>query len=127
VQPDRDAVQVVPVGELDIATVDRLRAAVEELVAVGFERVVIDLRELVFIDCSGLRLLRALYDGARRDDWRLALIQGPAPVRRLFAMTETLALLPFVAPPPPRRLRRAGSMAALERRGRRGRRPRSQH
>ncbi|MEA2191847.1 MAG: anti-sigma factor antagonist, partial [Solirubrobacteraceae bacterium] len=101
-QPDRDAVRVVPVGELDIATVDRLRAAVEELVAVGFERVVIDLRELVFIDCSGLWLLRALYDGARRDDWRLALIQGPAPVRRLFAVTETLALLPFVAPPPPR-------------------------
>jgi len=127
VQPDRDAVQVVPVGELDIATVDRLRAAVAELVAVGFERVVIDLRQLVFIDCAGLRLLRGLHDGAVQDGWRLMLIQGPAPVRRLFAMTHTLDLLPFVPSPPPRRLRRASSMAAIERRGRRGRRPRSQH
>lgn len=127
VQPDRGAVHVVPVGELDIATVDRLRAAVAELVAVGFERVVVDLRQLVFIDCAGLRLLRELHDGAPQDGWCLTLIQGPAPVRRLFAMTDTLDLLPFAALPAPRRPRRASSVAAIERRGRRRRRPRSQH
>jgi len=77
VQPDRASVRVAPIGELDLATVDRLHATVEELVAAGFERVVIDLRELVFIDCAGMR--RAVRAGrAQRDaGWRLALIQGP--------------------------------------------------
>ena len=48
VQPDRASVRVAPIGELDFATVDRLHATVEELVAAGFERVVIDLRAVSY-------------------------------------------------------------------------------
>jgi len=113
VQPDRRAV--------------RLHATVEYLVAVGFERVVIDLRELVFIDCAGLRLLCALEEGARDDGWRLAVIQGSAAVRRLFALTDTLGVLPFLASPPARRMRRAIAPGLGARAERSRRRPRSQH
>jgi len=98
VQPEREAVHVSPVGELDIATVGALRGEVEELIAAGFGRVVIDLRGLRFIGCAGLKLLRALDVAARRDGWGLALIQGPAAVRRLFALTATLDALPFASP-----------------------------
>jgi len=127
VQSDRASVRVLPIGELDLATVDRLHATVEELVAAGFERVVIDLRELVFIDCAGLRLLYVLRDGAREEGWQLALIQGPSAVRRLFAMTETLGELPFQASPPSRRTRRALPLGSGRRAARSSRRPRSQH
>ena len=127
IQPDREAVRVVPVGELDLATVDQLHASVEELVAVGFERVVVDLRELVFIDCAGLRLLRALHRGAGEDGWQLVLIQGSAVVRRLFAMTGTLDELEFQVSPSPRRVPHAVGLSTGRRSGGRACRPRSQH
>jgi len=95
VRPHRDAVHVAPSGELDIATVGELREQVDELVGAGFARVVIDLRELVFMDCAGLRLLHALSADARRDGWELSLIQGRPPVRRVFEITDTLHGLPF--------------------------------
>ena len=38
VLPAREAVWVKPVGELDLATCPELRAQVEELLAVGFDR-----------------------------------------------------------------------------------------
>jgi anti-sigma B factor antagonist len=94
VRPQREAVHVCPVGELDLATTARLRAEVEELAAAGFAQVVIDLRELDFMDCSGVGLLIALARAARREGWRLSLFQG-RDVRRLFALTGTLDALPF--------------------------------
>ena len=52
-----DAAVVVPTGELDLATAPALEAALQS----GFDgvaaRVVLDLRELEFIDSSGLRTL----------------------------------------------------------------------
>jgi anti-anti-sigma factor len=95
VRPHRDAVHVAPSGELDIATVGALREQVDELVDAGFERVVVDLRELAFMDCAGLRLLHALNADAQRRGWELSLIQGRRPVRRVFEITETLQGLPF--------------------------------
>jgi anti-anti-sigma factor len=105
VRPERDAVYVVPCGELDIATVDELAAQVRELGDAGFDRVVVDLRELTFLDLAGVRLLCELDATARTDGWQLALIQGSAAVRRLLVLTKTLALLPFTTtlPPPVRR------------------------
>ncbi len=100
VRPERDAVYVMPAGELDIATVDRLGAQVLELSDAGFERVVVDLRELTFLDLSGVRLLCELHATARADGWALQLIQGPPAVRRVLVFTDTLALLPFTTTPP---------------------------
>ncbi|MFZ0388342.1 MAG: STAS domain-containing protein [Solirubrobacteraceae bacterium] len=95
VEPTREVVRVQPVGELDLATVPVLDDRVTELVKVGFERLVIDLRGLSFIDVAGLRLLLALAQRARWEGWRLSLIPGGDPVQRLFALTDTLARLPF--------------------------------
>lgn len=94
VEPDREAGRVAPVGELDIATAPMLYAAVVDLVSAGFE-VVVDLRDLMFIDCSGLRVLLRLEAAAGRDGWRLSLVQGPPAVSRVFALTRTLDALPF--------------------------------
>lgn len=105
VRPERDAMYVMPAGELDIATVDQLAGQVRELGDAGFHRVVVDLRELTFLDLSGVRLLCELDATARAGGWQLELIQGSARVHRLLVFTETLALLPFTTtmPPPLRR------------------------
>jgi anti-sigma B factor antagonist len=95
VEPAREVVRVKPVGELDLATVLVLADQVTELLAVGFEQLIIDLRGLSFIDVSGLRLLLSLAHRARSDGWRLSLIQGGEPVRRLFTLTDTDRRLPF--------------------------------
>ena len=48
---------VVPTGELDLATAPALEAALDRAFASTAPRVVLDLRELEFIDSSGLRTL----------------------------------------------------------------------
>jgi anti-anti-sigma factor len=95
IRADREAAHVGPVGELDSAATATLRGEVDKLVGVGFTHVVIDLRELVFMDCAGLGLLLTLAATARHEGWRLSLIQGSEAVHRLFALTATLDVLPF--------------------------------
>lgn len=95
VQPGREAVNVRPIGELDLSGSRRLSAAIDELVDAGFEDIVVDLRALEFIDCAGVRVLLAQHAAALRDGRRLSLIHGRAGIRRVFALTETLDVLPF--------------------------------
>ena len=108
--PAREVVRIKPVGELDLAAVPVLSEQVRELLVVGFEQLVIDLRGVSFIDVAGVEQLVCLADDAQRDGWRLWLIQGDEVVRRVFELTETLVRLPFSAPA-------AGDRSATERRG----------
>jgi anti-sigma B factor antagonist len=95
VEPARETVRIVPVGELDLASVPVLGAQIRELVEVGFEQLVVDLRGLSFIDVSGLRLLLGFAQRARCEGWRLSLIQGSDSVQRIFSLTGTFDRLPF--------------------------------
>ncbi|MFZ0385233.1 MAG: STAS domain-containing protein [Solirubrobacteraceae bacterium] len=95
VEPAREVVRVQPVGELDLAAVSVLGDQVSELLEVGFDRLVIDLGGLSFIDVAGLRLLLGLALRARGEGWRLSLVPGADRVQRLFALTGTLDGLPF--------------------------------
>jgi anti-sigma B factor antagonist len=95
VRPERDRVVVVPQGELDLATIEPLRSELDGLVERGFAQVVLDLRELEFIDSSGLRLL---LQQCRREDAAVSLIDGVGPVKALFDLTGTRGLLRFEPP-----------------------------
>ena len=97
VVPDREKVVLVPSGELDLQTVDRLDGEVRDLRSAGFEHVVIDLRRLDFVDSSGLRLLLSLRNTALRRGHRLELIQGGDQVRRLFVLTRTQSAFDWAA------------------------------
>jgi anti-sigma B factor antagonist len=92
---------VIPSGELDLATVDRLGAAIDGLVDSGFKTVVLDLRRLTFIDSTGLRLIAGV---SRRSDVRLRLIDGIDDVTGLFEICRVRAWLSFMNP---RELRRS--------------------
>jgi anti-sigma B factor antagonist len=97
VRPDRDAVYLELTGELDMATSPLVRRHVDELVAAGFTMLVIDLRGLGFLDCSGLRLFLELDADARSDGWSVTLVEGDDDIQRLFTLTDTADTLPFTS------------------------------
>jgi anti-anti-sigma factor len=91
-RPDRDRVLVVPHGEVDIATVGELAAAIDDLVGRGFQAVVLDLRATSFLDSSGVHLL---LNQTARPDVTVTLIDGAAPVRRVIDLSGVRDRLPF--------------------------------
>ena len=85
---------VTPVGELDLETVDELRATLAARPDVC-HRLVLDLSGLTFFDTSGMRLVVETLQDAGRTGISLALIRGPEDVQRLFALAGMDDRLPF--------------------------------
>ena len=97
VRPAGEHVVVAPVGELDIATAPELEQKLRELTYAGYAHVVIDLRELDFLDSSGIRLLVARDQLARTDGHDLTLIEGSAAIQRTLRLAGVAELLSFRA------------------------------
>jgi anti-sigma B factor antagonist len=95
VEPDHGWAVVRPAGELDLATVPDLAAAVQALRDGGCAAVRIDLSGLSFLDSSGLRYVLEL---ARAPGLRLAVTPGPPAVQRVFEVTGVVHLVPFIDP-----------------------------
>lgn len=98
VEPSRDSVRVAPDGELDIATVEKLRAEVERLRESGFTNLVLDLRGVRFLDSTGLRLVLELDAAASGASQELQIIRGSPVVQRIFEVTQVSERLNFVDP-----------------------------
>jgi len=99
VQSGDGHVRVVPRGEIDLASVDELKARLAELRERGSDRVILDLGEVTFMDSTGLRLVLGWDEEARRDGIDFALMPGQPVVQRLFEVTGLLDRLTFVEPP----------------------------
>ena len=92
----RDAVAIVqPRGELDLVTVETLRAALDAIE--GADHLVLDLRGLSFMDSTGVQLLVTLHQRAQRDGLQLTLVAPAAPVDRAIQLCGLDQTLPFVA------------------------------
>jgi anti-sigma B factor antagonist len=100
VQPEPRGARVRPVGEIDLATVDRVRRKIGELITAGCERIVLDLRGVTFMDSTGLHLGLDADAAARAGGWELLIIEGSGPVQRIFEVTGLRDRLPFVDAPP---------------------------
>ena len=98
VEPFREHVRVAPVGELDMATTGVLKAEIDRLHEAGFDRLVLDLRRLRFMDSTGLRLVLEVDAAARSGDWSFSLIRGSATIQRLFEVTHLTERLSFSDP-----------------------------
>jgi anti-sigma B factor antagonist len=77
-----DAAVVVPTGELDLATAPALEEALERAFSGGSARVVLDLRELEFIDSSGLRTLLTARRQAEVAGAQFSLVAGHRALER---------------------------------------------
>ncbi len=83
VHPQRDAVHIAPVGELDVATGVELEAQLHALRGSGFAHIVLDLGNLTFIDSTGVRIILAEDEFARSNGHDFSLIGGPPAVERV--------------------------------------------
>lgn len=73
-------------AELDIASAPHLEHVLHEA-ELQARLVVLDLRDLTFMDSFGLRLIATTTERAQRTGRRLTLLGGPRQVRRLLALT----------------------------------------
>ncbi len=96
VMPERDGVRVIPAGELDLATSGRLGTEVRALFDRGFADVVVDLRELTFMDSSGVHELMACDRHAATRGGRLSVIAGSGGVARILDLCGVRELLDVV-------------------------------
>jgi anti-sigma B factor antagonist len=92
---DRGGVFVVHAdGEVDLSTAPLLDGALDAGLASGRRTVVVDLRQVSFIDCTGIGLLTGARCRARRQGTRLHIHAGRAVARTaaLLDLTVTLGL-----------------------------------
>jgi anti-anti-sigma factor len=84
--PDRARATVALRGDLDMHGVTVVQEALDELYAAGWQRIVLDLRELTFLDSTGLSLLLEAERAARRSGRAFAIVDGSPAVARLLEL-----------------------------------------
>lgn len=84
---------VVMAGELDMTTVPALVEQLAHVEQDGVASIMLDLRDLVFVDSSGLHAFLQARDRAKTNGHRLILVGAGPFVRRLFEITGTEFLL----------------------------------
>lgn len=98
VRRDGDAVVVVaPTGEIDLSTVEEVRARLRQ-----HERgtLVLDLRGVEFLDSSGLTMILEQHRRAEQAGFPFVLTRGPERVQRIFDITGLMHRLTFRDEPP---------------------------
>jgi anti-anti-sigma factor len=92
-----DAGSVIAVrGDMDVASIEPLDAALEQALAGAPPRVTVDLRGVGFVDSSGLRFLLRANARSRNEGWTLEIYRPGETAIKALAVTGVLELLPFV-------------------------------
>jgi anti-anti-sigma factor len=98
VRSDREAASIQPIGEIDLATVPVVDEHLSELQAAGVKQLTLDLRDVSFLDSTGLRMILVWDARSRADGFAFRLVAGSPTVQRLFDLTDTTQRLTFVDP-----------------------------
>jgi anti-anti-sigma factor len=85
--------RIALVGDLDIAALPVLQDHLAGVEGDGVRAIMLDLRDLAFIDSSGLQAILSARSRARANGHRLILIGASPAAQRLFALTRTEFLL----------------------------------
>jgi anti-sigma B factor antagonist len=84
-------------GELDLASSPALQEELDR--ASDSDMMIIDLRELDFMDSTGLSVLVRAHQRAEEQGRRLAMVKGPQQVQRLLSLTGVADRLTVVDRP----------------------------
>ena len=104
-QLDEDrGVKIALRGELDLEHAYSFDEELRRVEAMRPPCICIDLRELTFLDSTGLSRLLAARRRARRMGHRLVLVRGPAAVQRVFQLTAVDESFEIVSEPESLRL-----------------------
>jgi anti-anti-sigma factor len=92
---DRDAATATVAlrGEVDIQTVDQVRAVLAEALAAGPQEIVVDLTGLTFIDSTGLGALIFGFQRARDAGVRFRLAHASPAVRQILVLSGLLEVV----------------------------------
>jgi anti-sigma B factor antagonist len=90
---DRDVTTLSLHGEVDVLTVGQVRAALEEALAARPREIVVDLRELSFIDSTGLGALISGFQRARDARIRFRLAGPTRAVHQILALSGLLEIV----------------------------------
>lgn len=83
----RQAVVIDVRGELDLASSPALEQELESSAVTSASLVIVDLRELEFMDSTGLSVLVRAHQRAVESGQRFAVVRGPQQVQRLLSLT----------------------------------------
>lgn len=88
-----------PSGELDVLTVPKLASALDQAVRHETGQVVVDLRDVEFIDSAGLHVLLNAQRRLTRNGRRLAVVCESGQVRRVIELARLTETFHVVASP----------------------------
>jgi anti-sigma B factor antagonist len=98
--PRSDGSELRLSGELTLATVSDFLGELGPLERSAPALLVLDLRDLRFVDTTGLAELIAADKRCRRERRRLVVVMGPGPVERIFALSGLRGRIEIAATPP---------------------------
>jgi anti-sigma B factor antagonist len=105
------ALRLTLIGEMDLAVSDRLQARLDQL-RPSRRRVRLDLSQLEFIDCTGIRVILNALAQSRRDARELEVSRTVSPsVERVISLAD---VAPDLWPERPLRSRPAGASGASD-------------
>ena len=87
---------IVVRGDMDIASIESLDAALDQALAASPRRVTLDLRGVGFVDSSGLRFLLRANARSRNEGWAFEIYRPGETAIKALAVTGVFDLLPFV-------------------------------
>jgi anti-sigma B factor antagonist len=93
------ATVIVVSGELDLASSPALQEELDHVAASDAHLLIIDLRELDFMDSTGLSVLVRAHQRAEEQGRRLAMVRGSQQVERLLSLTGVADRLTLVDTP----------------------------
>ena len=94
-----NAVKIALRGELDLEHAYSFDEELRRVEALEPDCICLDLRELTFLDSTGLGVLVAARRRAMKAGRRLVLVRGPAAVHRVFQLTAVDEAFEIVAAP----------------------------
>jgi len=81
-------------GELDVSTSPRLRAAIQQALAGGRSRVVVNLLQTTYLDSTALAVLTSALKQARAAGGTVALVYAQPQIEKIFTITGLHEVFP---------------------------------
>ena len=95
VRREDSAIVLAVSGELDLASSPTLEEELARIGNFGSEMVIIDLRELEFMDSTGLSVVVKAHQRAQEAGRRFGLVKGRPQVQRLLSLTGVAERMPL--------------------------------
>jgi len=92
-----DSLVITPTGELDMASAPEFEKEVER--AQGGSAIIVDLRELRFIDSTGIRALLQVYSAGQNGHSTVSFIRGQRNVQWVLELAGVEQFLAWTDPP----------------------------